>query len=88
MGLRGPKPGGKKGGRQKGTPNKLTVEVKTAIERAFQHLEEPEDDFNKWAKDNRTIFYTQLLPKIIPLQLNHAGADGGELEITWRKKGS
>ena len=75
-------------GRPKGVPNKTTTEVKAAIEDAFKYLETHSDGFNAWSRANQTIFYTQLLPKLLPLQLNHAGPDGGELEITWRKKGS
>ena len=36
--MRGSKPGERRGGRQKGTPNKVTVDVKAAILGAFHAL--------------------------------------------------
>lgn len=88
MAGRGSKPGERRGGRVKGTPNKATATAKAAIEAAFRHLEQDGDDFKDWALKNRTIFYTQLLPKIIPLQLNHGGQDDNPvgIVITWDDK--
>lgn len=76
--------GKKTGGRQKGTPNKNTAKVKEAIEAAFEHLEQSTEGFNAWAAQNQTVFYTQLLPKVLPLQVNHADNEGGKLMITWQ----
>lgn len=69
----------KSGGRQKGTPNKSTAQLKAAIEGAFAYCEEHGEGFNVWALKNETIFYTQIAPKLLPVQLNHADADGEKL---------
>lgn len=88
MGLRGPKPGGKVGGRQKGTPNKTTAEAKSAIEEAFEYLErQPEMGLKRWALKNETLFYTQLFPKLLPLQVNHGDNEGGPLQVIIQRQG-
>lgn len=61
----------KTGGRTAGVPNKTTATMKAAIEQAFDHLESKGEGFNAWALKNETIFYTQLMPKLIPVQ--HTG---------------
>ena len=33
-----------------------------------------------WAEENRCAFYERVWPKIIPVQLNHADADGEKLD--------
>lgn len=72
-------------GRPKGVPNKATAEAKAAIEEAFAHLErKPDKGLKKWAEANETLFYTQLFPKLLPLQVNHADNEGGKLVITWQ----
>ena len=50
---------------------------------AFDHLG-GQRNFNAWAEKNQDVFYTQLLPKLIPVQVNHADNEGGKLEITWQ----
>lgn len=70
----------KTGGRKKGTPNKSTAQIKAAIEGAFSYLEEHGDGFNQWALNNQDTFYTQIAPKLLPVQLNHAGSDGEKLD--------
>lgn len=70
----------KTGGRKKGTPNKSTAQIKAAIESAFSYLEEHGDGFNKWALNNQDTFYTQIAPKLLPVQLNHADNEGEKLE--------
>lgn len=72
--------GRKTGGRQKGTPNKSTAQIKAAIEGAFSYLEEHGDGFNAWALNNQDTFYTQIAPKLLPVQLNHADNEGEKLE--------
>jgi len=57
----------KTGGRAKGTPNKLTVEIKSAIERAFQEL-----GGWKWlveVGEKKPEVFCALLAKILPSQL-------------------
>ena len=72
--------GKKTGGRQKGSLNKTTSNIKAAIEDAFQYLEENSDGLRTWASRNQDVFYTQLMPKLLPVQLNHADNDGEKLE--------
>lgn len=71
---RGSKPGERRGGRQKGTPNKLTKTVKEAIEVAFDEIGGPAY-LVKMSKEQPTAFLT-LLGKIIPTQLQHTSPDG------------
>lgn len=74
---RGSKPGERRGGRQKGTPNKFTADVRQAIIAAFnsvggaQYLETV-------AKEDPRSFCT-LLGKILPTE--HTGEGGGPLNI-------
>jgi hypothetical protein len=66
-----PKGQPKLGGRKKGTPNKLTAAAKDAIAMAFERLGGV-DALVEWAseEDNRKVFYAQIWPKIVPLQLS------------------
>jgi hypothetical protein len=58
-----------KGGRPKGTPNKITKSVKDAIFESFQSLQESkEHSLTAWAKDNLTEFY-KIASKLIPVEL-------------------
>jgi hypothetical protein len=69
MGLRGPKPGSRrKGGRRKGTPNKISAKVKEAIENAFTAVG-GEDYLVKVAEEDPRAFCT-LLGKILPTQVD------------------
>ncbi len=72
--------GKKTGGRKAGTPNKTTAQIKSAIEGAFSYLEEHGDGFNKWALANQDTFYTQIAPKLLPVQLNHGDNEGKKLD--------
>lgn len=68
---RGSKPGERRGGRQKGVPNKITMAVRTKFEEAFQLLNKNDKDAHslvQWAKLNPTEFY-KLSSKLIPLQV-------------------
>lgn len=68
------------GGSRKGSPNKTTVLAKTAISEAFEKLGGIKA-LVTWAEksdDNRKIFYSQIWPKIIPLQVT--GEDGGPIQ--------
>lgn len=78
----GSKPGERRGGRQRGTPNKTTAEVKAAIERAFEDIGGV-PALVAWAEANPTLFYLHLFPKLLPLQVHHAGRDGGRIEVSW-----
>ena len=60
--------GEKTGGRKKGTPNKLTREVKQCIEQAFQNVGGVKY-LERVAEDNPAVFCT-LLGKILPKDVN------------------
>jgi hypothetical protein len=66
-------PAGRKfGGRKKGTPNKITVSVKTVLEQAFQEIGGL-PSLVKWGKKNPDEFYrlwAKLLPKEISMSLD------------------
>ena len=68
----------KVGGRQKGTPNKTTASVRAAIEAAYGSMG-GQKRFNQWAESNPDTFYTVLLPKLLPVQVNHADSEGGSI---------
>ena len=65
-------------GRVKGSHNKSTALFKQALERAYDHLG-GQERFNAWAFENQDVFYAQLMPKLLPIQLNHADNEGGKL---------
>ena len=67
-------------GRQKGTPNRVTTEAKTALALAFEGLGGV-DALIEWAKDNQTEFY-KLYAKLLPVQV--AGEGGGPVQIAMR----
>lgn len=67
-----PKGQPKLGGRQLGTPNKVTREAKEAIAEAFNRIGGV-DRLEAWIREdkkNETLFLTSIWPKIIPLQVN------------------
>lgn len=58
--------GEKTGGRQAGTPNKLTATVKEVFTTVFTELkEDSEVNLKEWGKNNPTEFY-KLCSKLIP----------------------
>jgi hypothetical protein len=70
-------------GRPKGTPNKTTKLVKEAIAEAFERLGGA-DRLVEWAqedRENEKVFYTALLPKLIPVQTELTGKDGAAIQI-------
>jgi hypothetical protein len=63
-------------GRPKGTPNKTTVRVKAALERAFEGIGGMEA-FVGWARENPTEFYrlwSKLLPMELKADIKHTGS--------------
>lgn len=75
----GAKPGERRGGRQKGTPNKTTKAAKEAIAEAFEKMGGTEA-LVAWAKKNdgnRKVFYSRIWPKIVPLQVG--GEEGNPI---------
>jgi hypothetical protein len=68
---RGSKPGERRGGRQKGTPNKMTQDAKEAIEFVAQGLGGAEGML-AWAKKDATnerIFWSNIYPRILPKEI-------------------
>lgn len=72
-----PKGTPKRGGRKAGTPNKITVELKTAILAAFNEAGGVEYLIER-AKDNPVAFMG-LLAKVLPLQVT--GENGAPLTV-------
>lgn len=73
--------GRKTGGRVAGTPNKMTKAVKDAIAEVAEGLGGP-TRMLKWAKEdplNERIFWKDIYPKLLPLQLT--GEGGGPIQI-------
>ncbi len=73
-------------GRKKGVPNRLTTIAKDAIAQAAEGLGGTKR-IVEWAKEdaqNERIFWGQIYPKLLPLQVT--GQDGGpqELVIRWQ----
>jgi hypothetical protein len=75
--------GVKTGGRQKGTPNKLGTTAKENIANVFTRLGGVQA-MVKWANANPTQFY-QLYGKLLPLQAEVTGAEGGPIETITRR---
>ena len=66
----------KTGGRQKGTPNKLSKSAREAIEIAANDLGGA-DRLTTWAKEsaeNERAFWVTIYPKLLPLQVNASGS--------------
>ncbi len=72
--------GKKTGGRQKGSPNKITKQLKDTI---LQALDEAGgvDYLKQTAIDHPAAFLT-LVGKVLPLQVT--GDGGGALVVTWQ----
>ena len=65
---RGSRPGQRRGGRARGTPNVSTVEVKAAIESAFKGIGGV-PALIAWAEQNRDLFYVKVWTRIVPREL-------------------
>lgn len=68
------------GGRPKGAVNKTTKAVKEALVEAFDELGGV-PALVKWGQKNPTGFY-QLWGKLMPIQAEVSGADGGPIITT------
>lgn len=62
----------KTGGRQKGTPNKITMSVKDNVIATFERLGGI-DGLVAWGEENRTEFY-RLYAKLLPVETQVTGA--------------
>jgi hypothetical protein len=70
------------GGRQRGTPNKVTAAAREAIELAFDNIGGV-PALTEWAKQNQDAFYTRVWPRILPHQF--AGHDAEPITVVIRK---
>jgi hypothetical protein len=73
-------PGERRGGRQKGTPNKADATIKDMVINALQHVGGAQY-LARQAEQNPVAFMA-LVSRVLPLQL--AGHDGGKLEVEFR----
>jgi hypothetical protein len=71
---RGSKPGERRGGRTKGTPNKMTRTIKAAIEEAFVKVGGA--DYLARMADEQPAAFMTLLGKVLPTQMEHSSPDG------------
>lgn len=71
----GSKPGERRGGRQKGTPNKIAADVRAMILAALEAVG-GQTYLQEQATKNPTAFLT-LVGKVLPLQVS--GKDGGPI---------
>lgn len=80
---RGSKPGERRGGRQKGTPNKVTGALKDMILQAL-HNKGGVEYLEQQADDNPTAFLG-LVGKVLPLQVNaeHELGPRAAKALTW-----
>lgn len=73
--------GFKTGGRQRGTPNKVTRDIRQAVLDSFEKVGGAEY-LAKQATENPTA-YLSLLGKVLPMQIS--GEGGGALVVRWEK---
>jgi len=62
-------------GRKKGTPNKITAEIRDVFLKTFKSLQrdtKAKQALRQWAKDNATEFY-KLAAKLLPKEFNLGG---------------
>jgi hypothetical protein len=71
--------GRKTGGRQKGTPNRVSATARDNIIRAFDDLGGV-PALVEWAKANRADFY-RIYARLLPVESHIGGADGGAVEV-------
>jgi hypothetical protein len=78
----------KKGGRKKGTSNKVTAVAKEVIGAVATELG-GKDRMLEWVKadpQNERIFWSQIYPKLLPVQLTGQN-DGGPIVVRWKEPG-
>jgi hypothetical protein len=77
--------GQKTGGRQAGTPNKISTAVRDNVLSVFDQIGGVEN-MSDWAKENPTQFYA-LYAKLLPLQTQVSGDPENPVQsvITWKQ---
>ena len=78
----------KAGGRQIGTPNKLTTTVKDAIEQVAERIGGV-DRMVEWVQEdpeNERVFWVSIYPKLLPVQLagDKYNPVRGDITFTWK----
>jgi hypothetical protein len=68
-GLKPNRKGERRGGRKRGTPNKTTASVREAIALAFDGIGGV-PALIRWARRNRDPFYTRMLTRLLPTQVD------------------
>lgn len=81
---RGSKPGERRGGRRKGTPNKMTGALKDMILTALNN-KGGVTYLEKQADENPNAFLT-LVGKVLPLQVGGVEGTVGRLVIEWQSQ--
>jgi hypothetical protein len=74
-----PKPGERRGGRKKGSRNKVTEQLRNAIMYVFRKRG-GQQGMLEWAEKHQDLFYTRVLPLLLPKAVELTGADGKDLE--------
>lgn len=69
----------KSGGRQAGTPNKMTAQIHEAIVNAFNKVGGV--DFLVWLAENKPEVFAGLLKALIPKNVNLGSQEDNKLEI-------
>lgn len=77
----------KVGGRQIGTPNRLTITVKDAIEQVAERIGGV-DRMVEWVQENpenERVFWMSIYPKLLPVQLagDQQNPVRGNVTFTW-----
>lgn len=75
--------GMKFGGRQKGTPNKVTLDLRNMILDVVDRMGGPER-MKAWAESSpvaEQAFWTQVVPKVLPKEVNVGGQPGNPLNL-------
>ena len=73
-------------GRPKGVPNRTTTLLKDAILMAATEAGGPEGlvGYLKFVAADSPAAFTSLLGKVLPMQINHADAEGNKITFTIR----
>lgn len=75
--------GRKYGGRAPGTPNRITSDVRAMIQEVIDGLGGAQRMI-AWAKEdptNERAFWSQVMPKVLPKEVNVGGQPGNPLNI-------
>lgn len=80
----GGRAGGKKtGGRKKGTPNKVSANVRSNVLEVFSKLRGV-DGMAEWATNNQSEFY-KIYAKLLPTDIDVNADVNGKIVIEWQK---